>query len=52
MVQSKANDVDGYLTEAPEERRGALTNLSIHLMRTAFRRAVDRAVDDDSRRWS
>jgi uncharacterized protein YdhG (YjbR/CyaY superfamily) len=27
MVQSKADDVDGYLAEAPEERREALTRL-------------------------
>ncbi|MGW5109580.1 iron chaperone [Nocardia sp. NPDC004123] len=27
MVQSKAVDVDGYLTEVPEERRGALAEL-------------------------
>ncbi|MFB7176395.1 iron chaperone [Streptomyces sp. NPDC056257] len=27
MVQSKASDVDGYLTEVPEERRGALTKV-------------------------
>ncbi|MFG2715634.1 iron chaperone [Streptomyces goshikiensis] len=27
MVQSKANDVDGYLTEVPEERRSALTKV-------------------------
>lgn len=27
MVQSKAEDVDGYLAEVPEERRGALERL-------------------------
>ena len=27
MVQSKAADVDGYLTEVPEERRDVLTRL-------------------------
>lgn len=27
MVQSKAEDVDGYLAEVPEERREALTRL-------------------------
>ncbi|MGW6413286.1 iron chaperone [Streptomyces vinaceus] len=27
MVQSKADDVDGYLTEVPEERRGVLAKV-------------------------
>ncbi|MGT2526361.1 iron chaperone [Streptomyces nojiriensis] len=27
MMQSKASNVDDYLTEAPEERRGALTKV-------------------------
>ncbi|MER6522756.1 MULTISPECIES: DUF1801 domain-containing protein [unclassified Streptomyces] len=27
MVQSKASDVDGYLTEVPDERRAALTKV-------------------------
>ncbi|MEU9853582.1 DUF1801 domain-containing protein [Streptomyces sp. NPDC047974] len=27
MVQSNATDVDGYLTEAPEERRGMLARI-------------------------
>lgn len=27
MVQSKASDVDGYLTEVPEERRAALNRV-------------------------
>ncbi|MGW5117848.1 iron chaperone [Streptomyces noursei] len=27
MVQSKASDVDGYLTEVPEERKAALTKM-------------------------